>query len=352
MRQETTPGNYATHAQEAILNYVARMSAKAEQDPVNAPKFRRDIAMVSAIAKAIAASTKFILPTDGKLVEAVPFTEELLRNLRLPFKTIGLEMEMAKPTKQPAHAHSNNAVWISKKLITCVELERDGVEGFMVYTCVYVQDGWNFRLQENRRGWIMIPFAAFVPYTPKTLMMTKDSIEKQFGGYAVGQVVQGDQETVMAMEADLITILPVNVQRTMETNNVDMKTLIAQANIEANEDVSVIVQFLNVLACSNVETTTIPASKKLQAKRQRSGKLPMYEYKILTIKPGQSYGHRGGEISPTGQTRRQHVRRGHFRTFTADRYKAMKGKRVWIQSHVVGDEERGVIHKDYRVEGQ
>jgi len=72
---------------------------------------------------------------------------------------------------------------------------------------------------------------------------------------------------------------------------------------------------------------------------------------LLTIEPGRSYHHGGdGSITEEHDSRRQHLRRGHFRTFEADRYKAAKGKRIWVQSHLVGDPDKGIIVKDYKVE--
>jgi hypothetical protein len=99
-------------------------------------------------------------------------------------------------------------------------------------------------------------------------------------------------------------------------------------------------RFFDVLACSNVATVSTPPSAALNKKRVKKGKLPILEYKTLTIVLDESR----SESDPQGGTHaspRVHLRRGHIRRITPE-------KRVWVQPCVVGS-KHGMIVKDYKV---
>jgi len=98
-----------------------------------------------------------------------------------------------------------------------------------------------------------------------------------------------------------------------------------------------------ILECKNVGIKTISPSRAANAKRLKKGKLPLYEYKILTINDGvfvPGSRKRAGKGKPV----RLHLRRGHIR------HHPTAGK-VWVRQCAVGHAENGVIRKDYRVKG-
>lgn len=97
--------------------------------------------------------------------------------------------------------------------------------------------------------------------------------------------------------------------------------------------------FMNTLnQCSNVfiKNNTHPAA--LQKKRLKKGKLPLFEYKTLHVRPRNTDGKSKG--TGTHASPRLHLRRGHIR-----RYK--DGKKIWVQPCMVGNKKLGVVHKDY-----
>lgn len=76
-------------------------------------------------------------------------------------------------------------------------------------------------------------------------------------------------------------------------------------------------------------------------KRINKGKKPLIEFRLITVdgkKPSLPSMPHGTHASP-----RLHWRRGHWRTMKKS------GKKVWIDSMLVGDEENGKIIKDYAV---
>jgi hypothetical protein len=100
--------------------------------------------------------------------------------------------------------------------------------------------------------------------------------------------------------------------------------------------------FINVLNCTNVKTIENNPPEKLQKKRKKKGKVPMFSYWTLHLDlPGEKtiYNEsRGG----THASPRLHLRRGHAREYKP-------GKWTWVQPCMVGSKENGFIHKDYDV---
>jgi hypothetical protein len=101
------------------------------------------------------------------------------------------------------------------------------------------------------------------------------------------------------------------------------------------------VRAIAVINCSNVQLVDSPEKKWINKQRQRKGKLPLFTYKTLHIKTSKRVDEKwrgaGTHASP-----RVHLRRGHIRRLPS-------GKTVWVQPCVVGDKNRGIVHKDYSV---
>lgn len=107
--------------------------------------------------------------------------------------------------------------------------------------------------------------------------------------------------------------------------------------------------FLMLLNTQNIVTEVIEAPDKLNKKRRKKGKPPIFSYKILKIDLPNQYKkyekkpHQGGE-------NRIHFCRGHFKTYTDE--KPLFGRvtgRFWIPRHVRGNKKKGVIQKEYTV---
>lgn len=102
-----------------------------------------------------------------------------------------------------------------------------------------------------------------------------------------------------------------------------------------------VLEMLEALSCTNVEITTgQKENKPLNDRRIKSGKLPLLETKILTIKPHHSKG-TGTATGGTHSSPRQHLRRGHIRR--------IESGNIWVNSCIVGDSKKGIIKKSYKV---
>ena len=110
---------------------------------------------------------------------------------------------------------------------------------------------------------------------------------------------------------------------------------------DVSAEASALLEMIEALTCSNVGITTAQtANAAVNERRVRSGKLPIYETKVLTIETPKTTRSAttigcGDRSSP-----RQHLRRGHIRELGS-------GKRIWVTSCVVGS--AGFVHKRYRV---
>lgn len=104
---------------------------------------------------------------------------------------------------------------------------------------------------------------------------------------------------------------------------------------------AIVLGFLGMLSCKNVEQSTHQKVSPKNAQRVKSHKLPIYETKILTLKP--TVAQVSGIVSGLGShaSKRQHLRRGHIRR--------LESGNIWVNSCVVGDASKGVINKQYKM---
>jgi hypothetical protein len=107
-------------------------------------------------------------------------------------------------------------------------------------------------------------------------------------------------------------------------------------------EVSALLEFLEALACSNVEISTLQEAHPRNERRIRDGKLPLYETKVLTVRPRHASG-KAGTTFDSRSSPREHLRRGHVRRYAS-------GERIWINSVVVNaGTQAGKIDKSYRI---
>lgn len=101
-------------------------------------------------------------------------------------------------------------------------------------------------------------------------------------------------------------------------------------------------EFVYAVNCFHTTTDEIEPPQRLNRKRLKNGKVPLFTYKVLTIgKKKRKSAHMGG----THASPRSHLRRGYYRM-------SKNGKRHWVQPCMVKGETPGFVHKDYKVEEQ
>jgi hypothetical protein len=113
------------------------------------------------------------------------------------------------------------------------------------------------------------------------------------------------------------------------------------------DEVKILASVLVLLSCKNITTEIIPAPDRLNKKRIRQGRQPLFSYHTLVIKP---IGKRQESIPKHLWENRIHLQRGHFKTYTIE--KPLFGRitgRFWWQPHVRGQNKDGIVLKDYEV---
>ena len=102
----------------------------------------------------------------------------------------------------------------------------------------------------------------------------------------------------------------------------------------------VVAELLEALGCSNVKAEKVPNKKRLAGRRP--GQLPYDDYHELVVYATKSHSSSSAALEPTGAKRREHLRRGHIRTYQS-------GLKIWVQAHVVNAGNQGKIEKHYKV---
>ena len=106
---------------------------------------------------------------------------------------------------------------------------------------------------------------------------------------------------------------------------------------------------LQILNCKNIGTYKIKAPKRLNKKRAKKNKQPLFSYHVLEIKnkPGLKLETHCGTKK---WQQRVHLCRGHFKTYTKENplFGSIAGT-YWWQPQARGNVKKGVILKDYKV---
>lgn len=108
-------------------------------------------------------------------------------------------------------------------------------------------------------------------------------------------------------------------------------------------DVDIIANVCAMLGTSNVSAIAVDPPHKLNAKRVRKHRLPLWTYHVLNVD--------GQQLAPCSQADgnglkyRSHLRRGHIR-------RLMDGRRVWVRQAFVRGGVAGFVSKDYQLAGE
>ena len=108
-------------------------------------------------------------------------------------------------------------------------------------------------------------------------------------------------------------------------------------------------QILLMLNCKNIGTVDIEPPQKLNKKRIKNNKQPLFTYKNLIIKPLKEKKNSNND-SQNLWDNRIHMCRGHFKHYTKE--KPLFGKidgMIWWQPQARGNKKKGIIVKDYKI---
>lgn len=228
-------------------------------------------------------STKFMLPDGGLLLDDPEFRGlEGVDRLRLPFQYVALEYYRPETPAEPGEQHCSKAIVFVRE-----------TEEFLMITPVF----WNDAFQK------------WAPMEAVGIRLDDfiDRTVKQPSGSPSFKVLIPRERHIQWPLSDY------------------------------QDELSVLMHFLNALSCSNVKSERLNTPKK-----KVKSALPFDEYRVLTIDcPRGSVGN-GNAHDGISRSPREHLRRGHIRRLE-------DGRRLWINATVVNAGKGGKISKDYTV---
>lgn len=303
-----TARNYAAQARKMVGATVNFLEGLKGDQRTKARTIELDF--TREVAQKMDAAQHFALP-DGALL----FEDRLKglkgQKLRLPFPAITLEWH--EPVD--GRCRDGSEWWPSKTVVIAFEADPD----VMSYFCPGTERGiLVFGAREHEGEWI--PSTAFTAM-PEDWEKPAMASEWATAGrtYAWGLTHYEGMVSKMGEAA------------ASDALGRDMST-----------EVYAVLQFCEAMSCSNVGTEVIAgASTAVNARRIKDGKVPLLETKVLTVQVPGTTSIRIGASRKTGEIR-QHLRRGHIRNLS-------DGRRIWVNSCVVGNPEKGRIEKAYRV---
>jgi hypothetical protein len=280
------------------LNYCRQMVAQSElvlsrSDMPAGVKFAVNTAMDIA-----AAATKFVLPTDGFLIEDAELKALPDDALNLPYLNIVLEYAMSFAGHDAPPAGEIN---LSKRIV--------------------------FARQEE--DCITLVESAYWP--EKDLWVTDRAFSIPRENYA-------KRDLADPRGKPLLTIMTGD----WSDCSIPLERMVPHMSGTA----WILLSFLNALACSNVEVQQAdnPAADRYArlSPRKQARKLQPDTYHMLTVKLNATARKMGEGASDRNQVR-EHLRRGHIR-------RLVSGARIWVNSTIVmPGSTSGRVTKDYRV---
>jgi hypothetical protein len=304
--------NFSTHAIEDLVHYGFEFAGGT---PPALRQAMRDLC--TEVAGLLARADKFLLPTWGRIFDADEWqvVAEVPVLPRLPYPVVAAEYVAnyaIADSVMPGQERS------SKRIILMVECEH--------MTTPQLSAAAGAMFSRWGAGFAMLPVSysdrlgAWIP-PPSGLYFPRDSALRDYGHAFMTCV--GTQAYAHHPEASRQWELAIH---------------------DSADEAICTTHLLTALSMEKASYTTIPAPAKLNAKRARSGKPSISEYKVLDIVADVSASPRqhAGRPPGTHASPRLHKRRGHVRRLGT-------GRVTWIRSAIVGKPGHGAVTKSYHV---
>ena len=316
--------NHVTHAIES-LSAEARMIKRSRGDAYNLRRILDDMSQ----------SEKFLLPEDANV--GVDISEAALGLIRAPYPCCCFEYTVSPESDFARNGSTKriSAVW----RVSETEVESDIVKELRALypdalegrVGILVASFTNGKLPETgAEGWAMSPAFSFIQLGMKMLWD---------GG---SKPIRREAGKCIIFDCPLVPVLPDFCDRVAESRGLkEAKRLMHEL---LSLEVEAAIETLACLSAKNVQTVTLPAPEKLNKKRLRAGKVPLFEYKTLDIFLGADSNIRRDRVKSARaakSTCRLHCVRGHF--------KVRKTGMFWWSNFTRGHKTEGMVVKDYAI---
>lgn len=325
--------NYCTHAIEGLKN-------NAQNFMPEMPSTYKNILRVAELLKQ---AVKFRLPDNGDLFE--DGLRALPAIFRLPYPIIAAEFQITKEgLGQGALAMRGETLdRSSKRIALAIEINSDNYDQ---YSWMLSQQKYDLLTSDGavaiipvfyvdaKQHWAIPPLGIVIPSRKIDDNSALFNKTKELYG---GSLPQGVKK--LPLEIHTTDLMPEYASKLEQESG--LSYVMATAQQDSHDESRAILGLIEILSCNNVTTETIPAPKSLNKRRIAKGRVPMYEFKVLTLDFKDSHETTTKTSGGTHASPRVHLRRGHIRR--------LPNKNVWVNAAVVGNRKMGVVMKDYSV---
>ncbi len=295
-----TAKNYAAKAQRDMYSVIKHFERRG---------WEVDAGSLSMIVNSIDEAVHFSLPEKGVLFQT-DLRSISDQHIRLPFPKVTLEFDL------PVDNFGSKCVIVAQE-VNKTELQdyrKLNIDSDIVILVITIAYNTNFN------QWATLPYCYAIPSS------WNDSVD------------DGDP---LSFKPICLTMLP-NMEKELITQTGNGERL---SRAFANYNSGIVLGFIEALSCSNITFEPINKINPLKnEKRVKSGKLPIFETNVLTIKT--PLNRKVTNNDTTGLTKnspREHLRRGHIRRLDENR-------KIWVNACVVNaGSKNGKIVKSYNI---
>ena len=321
-----TAKNYAAQCEKEITKIAGLLAAVGDWDQVN-----------DLFLQHIKDSVHFALPDGGKILDDEKKGIKGER-IRLPFKKMTIEYYV--PQRSDEEYKGEGTYKSSKRLIVARELTQEEVE--------YEFQGFKYKAKDPDDVWIVLTAASYVDqvnmWTPEIFGWIMPSNWDDIGDDSNMLDLRPPNDTAYIGLSGLPIYVCKNAMAKASKHENSDRQFFKEAIRDIGAEILALLELCEALSCSNIKHEVMEHyDAKMNQRRIKDGKVPLYETRTLWLDAPSTIVYGGNEgIGGTHRSPRQHLRRGHIR-------RLQSGKKVWVNSAVVGARNGGVICSTYAI---
>lgn len=320
-----TAKNYAAQCEKEITKIAGLLTAVGDWQNV-------EELFLSHIKDAV----HFALPDGGKILDD---NKKGIKGekIRLPFKKMTIEYYV--PQRSDEEYKGEGTHKSSKRLIVARELTQQEVE--------YEFEGFKYTLKDPDDVYIVLTAASYIDqedmWTPEIFGWIMPSNWDDFDDTQALDVRKPNDKAYIGLNGVPINICKNLLAKTTKGTE-DIKQAYSEAIRDIGSEILAVLELCEALSCSNIKHEVMEHyDAKMNQRRINDGKVPLYETRTLWLDAPSTIVYSDNEgLGGTHRSPRQHLRRGHIR-------RIQSGKKVWVNSAVVGAKNGGVICSTYAI---
>lgn len=327
---DVTRLNYCSHAIADLQDLIDNLR----------PELGATRKLLIRITQLLHEAVKFVLPERGEVVDIQGLDETMLQMVRLPFPLLALEVPFPTPEPILVQEGPMKETLSTRRIVLAWDetfaaqsrIGKDFKEQGVYALAVYYSD--------EAQRWMVAPGGVFVPLdnTVSTLASEQSNADP-----LVAQTLL-DKHAVTAktrvVQANFFPALPQFAE--MLAQEIGREQAQARLQLDIRDEMMCLHAFCLAVNCVNVQQGILPTEPKLNAKRIKNGKPPLYEYRVLELPEPRVREGSGVRLEGLRNAPRIHLRRGHPR-------KLADGRLTFVQAALIGTANAGIVEKEYRV---